>query len=180
MFNHQKSTRMDLAALVRSAQSIRRKTVIVHGVNTLGILGSGTALALKNANPLIYTAYRDYVYDRSSGNPKFENSTLLGQVSLVELTPRVMVANLFSQGRIATYRGEVVASEKAILDGFQWILEFLRMKQPMIHPGLETDLYFPRIGCDRGGLDWNRVGASLEAQLNQHHDLVNPILVEWP
>lgn len=178
--------------------------LIVHGVNTLGFMGAGVAKALAVRHPKLKGVYRKYITDRLSGQdclasfekpPIRNHQELLGEVCYFDAndwrTPGSVIANLFCQKKLRNYRGEVVADPNAILRGMATIIRDEAINNSHAyrfdHPNYEalvasippTNVYFPRIGCDLGGLDWDELGPKV-FKLFEDQNHVNPILVEWP
>jgi len=178
--------------------------LIVHGVNTLGFMGAGVAKALAREHPKLRGHYRKYISDRLSGQdcfasfdkpPAKRHSDLLGEIFYFDVNngrkSGPVIANLFCQAQLRKYKGEVVASRNAILKGMANIIrsEAVNNSHAFMFddPNYDkkvssipaTNIYFPRIGCDLGGLDWNELGPKIfELFKDQTH--VRPVLVEWP
>lgn len=111
--------------------------VIAHGVNTVGVMGAGIAVAFRDSFPEMYNAYREQC--RQGFNP--------GGAYIWVQAENLWIANISSQekpGRYARYAW-------LTLGAYQTYLE-------MIKAGKEDwTIAFPQIGCGIGGLDWNIV-----------------------
>lgn len=111
--------------------------VIAHGVNCQGVMGSGVARALRDKWPIVYEDYKICPTGRQ----------MLGRAYKVEIVPdQLYVANCYTQvfygynGRFA----DVDAIESALWYAYEWA-DFHHL-----------DVYMPKIGAGRGGLDWDK------------------------
>jgi hypothetical protein len=191
---------MQAIKLNLAMEKIPGRHIIVHGVNTLGLMGGGIALALNRGNPGLLKSYQDYIRDRLSGQdcfasidkpPVSRHEELLGEVDYFSTDGKKIIANLFSQSRLRQHRSEVVADQDAILKGVADIIHTVQVNNSyaftLDDPNYNskvasipaTQIYFPRIGCDLGGLDWNELGPKIFA-LFAGKSHVRPVLVEWP
>lgn len=119
--------------------------IIVQGVNCLGLMGSGVALAIRNKWPKVYNEYRHFwsIFK----NPKQE---LLGFSQTVEVSKfdELHVVNGFTQVTCGN-DGKVYATLTAVEEVLQNTFAFADFKH--------LPIYLPRIGCGLGGLQWNDV-----------------------
>lgn len=131
-----------------------RQQVIVHQVNCQGRMGSGVAKAIREKFPNVYTEYKKYC----------ENSTntLLGDCQIVEIdephrtrTGKQYVANLFAQDRYG-YDGKLYTSYDAFLSGLRKLKEFC------IKNNIKSIAFPEKIGCGRGGADWQIISRMIE------------------
>jgi O-acetyl-ADP-ribose deacetylase (regulator of RNase III) len=119
------------------------KGVILHSVNAMGVMGSGVALAIKNKWPKVNSEYVE-LYNFYKDQPW----QLMGGAQRVEINPNLSVVNLFGQFDIGTdYRRTEYGSIHQALKRVRY--RYLNDK---------IDIYIPyKMGCDRGGGDWNIV-----------------------
>ena len=133
--------------------------VVAHGVNCQGVMGSGVALSIRQKWPV---AYRDYkAYCDIFKAPKHH---LLGMVQTVSVEPDVVVANCFSQHKCGN-DGQVYADIRAIKEALANVVDYAR------YMGLP--LYFSKIGCGYGGLDWETDVEPILSKLCEEYDDVN-------
>lgn len=119
------------------------KGVIAHGCNCQGVMGSGVALFLKQKYPQIFPPYEKWCH--------YTNQDLLGEAQFIPIkweTDELWIANCFTQnlyGKDGKY-----AHVDAIRTALTEVLEFASPAPRA--PAL--DVYIPKIGAGRGGLDW--------------------------
>jgi O-acetyl-ADP-ribose deacetylase (regulator of RNase III) len=136
-----------------------RQQIIVHQVNCQGRMGSGVAKAIKEKFPNVYTEYKKYC--DKYGRPAVIN-VLLGKCQIVEIDEpnrnrpdKQYVANLFAQDKYG-FDGQMYTSYDAFLKGLQTLKEFC------IEHNI-TSIAFPeKIGCGRGGADWQIISRMIE------------------
>ena len=107
--------------------------IILHGCNAQGVMGSGVALAIKQAYP---EAYQEYLND----------SMILGFISDYWVNYDLVIINGITQefyGR----DGKRYVNYKAICDVFTQAVSMGRL--------YGFTLNFPKIGAGLGGGDWN-------------------------
>lgn len=113
--------------------------IICHQVNSLGVMGSGIALAIKQKFPMVYT---DYTIKCKAHNKREE--VLLGECQLIKISDKLSIANIFGQlgyGRARICYTNYDAVTKAFIT-----LASLADKRQVYIPYL--------IGCVRGGGNW--------------------------
>ncbi|AGR47919.1 Appr-1-p processing enzyme family protein [Sinorhizobium phage phiM7] len=124
------------------------EVIIVHGCNMQGKMNSGVAKALRKKYPSIYL---DYIECMNS-----EGIFGLGD-HVTTLTKSKIIGNLLTQDRYG-YDGAEYASLDAIESALKsFIIDFEDFFGSHI-PAIAT----PKIGCGRGGLQWNDVRGILE------------------
>jgi O-acetyl-ADP-ribose deacetylase (regulator of RNase III) len=64
--------------------------IIAHQVNSLGIMGAGVALQIKNKWPIVFESYYKLCNDTVS-------LRLLGRCQIIQVDPNLGIANLFGQ-----------------------------------------------------------------------------------
>jgi len=127
------------------------KGIILHGVNTQGVMGSGVALAIRNKWPLVYQEYLKYVSARRPGGH------LLGNAHYVDAGNGVTVVNCFTQEYYGR-DGKKYASYDAMDSCMDLVSIGLRTSSG-------TSVNFPLIGCHLGGLNWNVVKEIIEHRI---------------
>ena len=138
--------------------------VFVHQVNCKGIMGSGVAKQVRDLFPDSYSEYKRICRDESY------KDVLLGGVTAVPefyAGRKVYVANLFAQNEYG--RDKRCYTD---YDAFRKSLMLLRDNTlPIIERdiGSKPKIAMPyRIGCDRGGGDWNTVYRIIEEELGDY------------
>jgi O-acetyl-ADP-ribose deacetylase (regulator of RNase III) len=114
--------------------------IIGHGCNTLGKMGSGVALAIRNKWPKAFTEYREYYV-----NFKRPNKEMLGISQIVDITDTLKVANCFTQESYGN-DGKVYADIAAVEEALQGIFAYADYQA--------LPIFLPRIGCGLGGLNF--------------------------
>ena len=120
--------------------------IIVHQVNCQGVMGSGIAKAIRNKWPVVYEDYRIFCID--NGPPE----KLLGQISFTAVNDAntLFVCNLFGQLRYGYDKAKYTVDE-AFETGLKELAAY------------ECEKFFPfKIGCERGGGDWNYISGLIE------------------
>lgn len=130
--------------------------ILVHGCNSIGLMGAGLALAVKNKFPDAFKAYQQC--HRSA-------KLRLGQIIPVRIggltgDPKLFIVNAITQNGIAKYKGDVVVDYDAISTAFQDIYELATSTGLPVH--------FPLIGCGLAGGSWPLVSDIIEQELGPH------------
>lgn len=136
-----------------------RQQIIVHQVNCKGRMGSGVAKAIKEKFPNVYTEYQHHC--SRYGRPSVLNG-LLGHCQIVEIDEpnrnrpgKQYVANLFAQNDYG-YNGQMYTSYDAFLSGLRQLKEFC------IAHDIKSIAFPEKIGCGRGGADWQIISRMIE------------------
>lgn len=135
--------------------------IICHGVNCMGVMGSGVAKQIRNTYPLAYNEYVKFCRKR-------EPHDLLGCYQLVKVTDTLHISNMFTQllygndGIRYVHYDEVANSFEALCKTLQF-------------DGYTGTIYFPKIGAGLGGGNWNIIEKILDETIPQCY---NPTLVE--
>lgn len=115
--------------------------LIVHGCNAQGVMGAGVAYALSKKWPRILEGYQDLC-------KSYTPDQLLGCAHFVTVeNGRVMIGNLITQKTFGS-KPRKYADVHAIEQGLKYAAQIAR--------ALNHTLYMPKIGCLRGGLDWDQ------------------------
>lgn len=132
--------------------------VIIQQVNAQGVMGSGIAKAIRDKWPVVwdhYTLFAGPPYTQPETGKQF-----LGHVLLSEVTPDLIVANVFGQ-QFFRRQGDTGAQRYTSYDALdRAFTELGRLLQ-----GLPAQLHFPLIGSDRGGGHWPIVREIMEYRL---------------
>ena len=153
----------DMIKIVNCDLMLATEDVIAHQVNCRGKMGSGVARQVREMFPEAYRDYKEIVnraehltYELCSAKRIFRNdvrSPLLGHCQIVPVERQgrtILIANLFAQERYG-YDGERYTDYEA----FEHCIDTLRIQCEAAHV---TRIAMPyKIGCCRGGGDWNKV-----------------------
>lgn len=135
---------------------------ICHQVNLQGVMGSGVAKHIKNKYPATYKTY----YGVCS---HYNHKDLMGTVLFTQEGDNKTICNMFSQDEYG-YDGALYTS----YDAFKSCLERIKDYCPM-----GSSIAFPwRIGCVRGGADWNKIKPMIEEVL-EGYDIHYYCLNKW-
>lgn len=135
---------------------------IAHQVNCMGKMGSGVALQVKQKYPHVYEEYH-----------KVASSEMLGKIQILPCNPKYIgydcgsiaipnteqwICNLFAQDNYG-YDGKQYTSEEALRSCFEK-LNWLTFEK---NNNFRAKIAMPyKIGCCRGGADWERVYTMIE------------------
>lgn len=128
-----------------------KQGIIVNGCNTLGVMGAGVALAIKEKYPECFEAYTQFL------NEMEEREHALGDVCYFRVDDNLIIANAFTQRSIGMRDGKPPASYDAIGSCFANIRKLAISEKMEIH--------YPKIGAGLGGLSWNKVARIIEDEL---------------
>lgn len=143
----------------KDVTTITENCIIAHGVNCLGVMGSGIALAIKNKWPEVFTVYSNYL------NSLQKKQLALGHVKFYTPVSGPIIANCFTQVNTASFKGERVADVDAI--------RLCLYRCAKLAEGHELDLYLPRIGCGLGGLSWENEVEPIVQQISKDFNYIN-------
>ena len=145
--------------------------VICHQVNCKGAMNSGVAKAVRQKWPKVYTEYKAKCdYEEATVNDLYEqyenpidwSECLLGDIQVVLVDENKAVINMFAQ----QYYG-YDQKRYTSYDAFWYCLG--RIKR-IINP--EKTIAFPaRIGCVRGGANWNVILTMIEEVLGADYNV---------
>ena len=136
--------------------------IIAHQVNCQGVMGSGVAKQVRMLFPGAYANYQS-----ACRSVKGKTESLLGNTQLSsENLPdgkRIYIANMFAQNKYG-YDGKQYTDYGAFrscLAQLSIFADAIRQKS-----GKEPQIALPyRIGCDRGGGNWDTVYTIIEEEL---------------
>ena len=145
--------------------------IICHQVNCQGAMNSGVAKAIRQKWPKVYTEYKAKCdYEEATINElygQYENpidwsECLLGDIQVVLVEENKAVINMFAQQYYGYDKKRYTS-----YDAFWYCLG--RIKQ-VINP--EKTIAFPaRIGCVRGGANWNVILTMIEEVLGADYNV---------
>jgi O-acetyl-ADP-ribose deacetylase (regulator of RNase III) len=129
--------------------------IIVHQVNTAGVMGAGVAVAIADKYPSVFTRYKELC--ETNGRDE-----LMGMVQPVKVGERLVVANLFGQHLgFPAGAGGRMTSYDATVDAWVKIAEYRNRIDPQ--PG-GAPVYIPYLmGCGLGGGSWQVYSAIVDA-----------------
>lgn len=134
---------------------------ICHQVNCQGKMNSGVARAIRQKWRVVYETYIE-VYDEHVKNNNGMNY-LLGKILSVEVPTKQTVINMFSQFDYG-YDGARYTS----YDAFWNCLEHIKSFVPK-----GSRIAFPyKIGCCRGGADWEVIEKMIERVLGDDYHII--------
>lgn len=118
--------------------------VICHQVNCQGVMGSGIAKQVREKYPEVYDAYMTLAP---------HGSHLLGNVLMVQVSDTQSVGNLFSQDNFG-YDGKCYTNYPMLQNCLYNVKEICKENKTIAIPY--------KLGCCRGGGDWNVVYKIIE------------------
>lgn len=124
--------------------------LVVHGVNCMGAMNSGVALAIRTKWPEVYDIYKEMPV----GNE------MLGTTHMINLGQDLYVANCYTQFQFGYDGGkyaDIEAVEKCLTDCFAFA---------DIH---QLPICSAKIASDRGGLDWTTEVEPIFKRLNSEY-----------
>jgi len=126
--------------------------IIAHGVNCMGAMGSGVALAISKKWPVI----RELFLKAPKGQQ------MLGTTHIIRIDDNLQIANMYTQ----VYYGNDGAKYASLEAVDKCVNDVLTYAQSMDI----ANVYFPLIGCLRGGLDWDsEVFPVINKRAEQHN-----------
>lgn len=124
--------------------------VICHQVNCQGVMGSGVAKQVREKYPWVYADYK-----RLCNAAKDDPSRLLGYPQAI-LTDIGYIVNIFAQENFG-YDGKCYTNYNALKTSF------ILLKNEMQNKPIFHTIAIPyKIGCARGGGDWDVVYKMIE------------------
>ena len=141
--------------------------IICHQVNCQGKMNSGVAKAIREKWPDVYIKYmesNEIIWDKAHEHGRMIWNHMLGQIQVVFIADKktMAVVNMFAQENYG-YDGRRYTS----YDAFWSCLGEIKRT---INPGLR--IAFPaRIGCVRGGANWNVILAMITEVLSEDYEV---------
>lgn len=141
--------------------------VIAHQVNCQGKMESGVAKAIRDKYPKVY---EDYLTVCGAIFPK----GLCGMTQTIIIDSERVVVNLFGQ-KYYGYDGKRYTSYAYLTKALDYLFKTIYRSNTIGSDEIESKLYSDnafaipyKMGCDRGGVDWNIVESILE-DLSDHY-----------
>lgn len=139
---------------------------ICHQVNCCGVMGSGVAWQIRNKWPIVYEEYKNKY------NSTDDKKKLLGSVQQIFLKEEskkynksIYVMNMFTQynyGKKGRYTNYEAFYESLVTIRAKARLFHLFEDIPMSTLSPQPTIAFPyKIGCDRGGANWNIINTMI-------------------
>lgn len=136
--------------------------IICHQVNCRGVMGGGVAKQVKDRFPHVFGAYKHLCMTTPT-------EKLLGTVQFVSVSPEgygdgrigdghQVIANIFGQDDFG-YSGKCYTDLEALQIGFRNIYNATFRKNNFWNATIALPY---KIGCDRGGADWEIVSDLIE------------------
>lgn len=154
---------------------------VMHGVNCVGVMGAGIALAIARAWPSERDAYVDMVWEATT-NTDLMAEDLLGMIFVdpKRVADSGVATFDFTRPTVIHACTQVLpgpnADLHAVVTTFKLALEFIKKRDHDSKP----KLFMPRVGCGIGGLKWNEVFPHLEEAYQEHSDAVDVIVIDLP
>lgn len=123
------------------------ENILGHQVNCQGAMNSGVAKVIREAYPIVFKEYREYV--TSHNGVEDLRKLLLGQTQYVKVDTGKWVANMFGQLNYG-YDGVQYTNTNALFTSFK------DLRRKAEKHKLSVALPY-MIGCYRGGADWKEV-----------------------
>lgn len=144
----------------KSVLDFTLQTVIAHGVNCQGKMGSGLAKDIKEKFPEVFTNYKNLCDHKFEPFPldgnvwagflaKDRQDPLLGVSQITKVDEYITVANLFTQQYYGR-DGQKYADQTSIYNALMNLCQSIAMRSD-----LPDRVALPKIGCGLGGLDWD-------------------------
>lgn len=142
------------------------EAIIAHGANSMGVMGSGVAKAIRDKYPECYQVYRD-VYEESG----LDLSEVVYCTTLSPQMKPLIIANCITQKDFGRDPNTVYCSYEAIeesLDDVLYLASTLRFES----------IGIPMIGAGLAHGDWNIISQIIE-NLSEYHDVdVNCYIID--
>lgn len=127
---------------------LTQNSCVVHGCNSLGVMGSGIAKTVRNNFP---AAYYEYVCKHD------ESGLALGEIIPVMVLPGRYIINAITQ-QYCGNDGRRYVCYDAIRECFKRVAVFAKENN------IES-INYPLIGAALGGGDWNIISAIIDEEL---------------
>ena len=130
--------------------------VILHQVNCQGAMNSGIAKQVRDKYPNVFNAYKELC------DSALNKSELLGSSLGVYVDNVGYIVNIFAQDKFG-YDGKCYTNYEALRNGFEFADKLVFNKTIAIPY---------RIGCARGGGDWDIVYKMIEEIFTDRNDVL--------
>ena len=125
-------------------------SIVVHGCNAQGVMGSGVAEIVKRDYPEVFTAYRNR-YDL--------NGLRVGQIIPVIVSPTCYIINAITQEFYGREKDRIYVSYSGLRECFASVRAFAESR------GIAT-INYPMIGAGLAGGSWSRIRRIIDGQLS--------------
>ena len=129
--------------------------ILIHQVNTEGVMGAGIARTVKAKYPKVFEKYHKVCKSYSVDD-------LLGKVQLLDTGDGRKICNLFAESLNRKIEGNRRTNYDAFRRAFLSLLDKVAPNTKLAMPYL--------IGCGLGGGDWKVIYYIIEKCLEQHKD----------
>jgi O-acetyl-ADP-ribose deacetylase (regulator of RNase III) len=129
--------------------------IILHGCNSLGIMGSGIALQIKEQYPEVFLKYVEK-YDAQGNNLK------LGDIIPVKVGKNKWIVNCITQRGFGRQKNHKYVSYDAIHDCMVELRDRLDL---MRFESNTLPILFPAIGAGLGGGDWKVISEIIDGTI---------------
>lgn len=124
-------------------------SIVVHGCNAQGVMGSGVAEIVKRDYPAAFDKYRK----------QYEAQGLqVGQIIPVIVSPTCYIINAVTQEFYGREEDRIYVSYSGLRKCFAAVRDFAESR------GIET-INYPRIGAGLAGGSWSRICRIIDGQL---------------
>lgn len=156
---------MTLIKIVNGDLLDSKENLILHQVNCTGKMNSGVAKAIRDKWEVVFEKYSSAISDFES---RFVRGALIGKVQsvLVNKEPSQYVVNMFSQDSYG-YDGQRYTDYEALYKCLEQVAKVARDNN------FSVALPY-KLGCDRGGANWNIVYTMIEEVFKNH---TQPIVI---
>ena len=134
--------------------------IIVHGCNSVGVMGAGIALQIKNRFPDAFEEYKKEF---------IRHGLALGTATVATVDTNKYIVNAITQTLSGDRRRQV--NYEAIAECFERVGLFHEKIEKQT--GTNLDIVFPKIGAGLGGGNWDIISTIIDKTIS---DRVNKIL----
>jgi O-acetyl-ADP-ribose deacetylase (regulator of RNase III) len=131
--------------------------IIVHGCNSLGIMGSGIALQIKQKYPLCFLAYQRHIQDSLKSN-----TDVMGTVVPYKVPEKnLIIMNAITQKNFGK-DGKKYVSYESVFEAFKIIVALAD------GPWERRHVHYPLIGAGLGGGDWSLISELIDNAFGEY------------
>jgi O-acetyl-ADP-ribose deacetylase (regulator of RNase III) len=144
-------------------------SVVVHGVNDIGVMGAGVAKAISERYPSVRSGYMDWaIHGYYLLENKNKNVTKipfqLGQIQVIKISKNLSFCNLVSQRGIKSFYDLPPVRYESICEGLY------RLRDYCVNRRIEN-ICMPRIGCGLAQGKWSIVEKIIERVFKSNPEL---------
>lgn len=131
--------------------------IIVHGCNSLGIMGSGIALQIKQKYPMCFLAYQKHIQESSR-----TNTNVMGTVVPYKVPEKnLIIMNAITQKNFGK-DGRKYVSYESVFEAFKTIVTLAN------GPIQRMEVHYPLIGAGLGGGDWSLISELIDRAFDDY------------